>query len=187
MLPNDTPTLHQRLLEILRARSVRRGVFTLTSGQTSDFYVDVKQTSLNAEGSWVIAQLMLARLHPDVVAIGGLTLGADPIACAMAPLSFGAGRPIQAFIIRKEAKGHGMLDFIEGRSNLPEEAKVAIVEDTTTTGGSLMKAVERARAARLEVVQCLTVVDRQEGAREWLAENGLHLEALTTRVELLNP
>jgi orotate phosphoribosyltransferase len=177
--------LHDRLVAILMARSVQRGVFTLASGRQSDLYVDVKQTSLNAEGSWIIASLVLQRLRGDVVAVGGLTLGADPIACATASLSWASGRPVHAFIIRKESKGHGLRDYLEGRSSLPEGSKVAIVEDTTTTGGSLMMAVERARAADLDVVQCITVVDRQEGAAESISTNGLILEALTTRAELL--
>ncbi len=174
-----------RLMELLRELSVRTGQFTLSSGKTSDFYVDVKQTSMNAEGSWLIAALMLDKLRSDVQAVGGLTLGADPIACAIAPIAWMHGRKVHAFIIRKESKGHGTGAYVEGMSNLPAGCKVAIVEDTTTTGGSLFKAVERARAAGLDVVQCLTVVDRQEGAAEFLAEQGLVLEALATRAELL--
>jgi orotate phosphoribosyltransferase len=182
----DTAALHSRLLVLLRERSVRRGQFTLASGRSSDLYVDVRQTSLHAEGAWIIGELILARLRPDVVAVGGLTLGADPIACAVAPLSHAAGRPVNAFLIRKESKGHGTQDFLEGRAGLVPGAKVAIVEDTTTTGGSLFTAVERARQAGLEVVQCITVVDREEGAAAFLADKGLALEALATRGELLS-
>jgi orotate phosphoribosyltransferase len=124
-------------------------------------------------------------LRPEVRGIGGLTLGADPIACAVAPVAWSLGRHLHAFIVRKEAKGYGTRSYLEGRSNFAEEDKVAIVEDVTTTGGSMMIAVDRARASGLNVVQCLTVVDRQEGARELLADHGLVLESLTHRTELL--
>lgn len=177
---------HQRLVALLREKSVRRGQFTLASGKTSDLYVDVRQTSLNAEGAALIASLMFRRLHADVAAVGGLTLGADPIACAIAPYSYTAGRPIHAFLIRKEAKDHGTGNVVEGRANLAEGMAVAIVEDTTTTGGSLLKAVVSAQAIGLRVVQCLTVVDREEGAAEALAERGFTLDALVTRTQLLN-
>lgn len=176
---------HARLIEILKQRSVRRGVVTLSSGLVSDFYVDVKQTTLNAEGSWLVARLILDRLQPGVTAVGGLTLGADPIACAIAPLAFAEGRNVHAFIIRKDPKTHGTREYVEGMSSLTSDAKVAIVEDTTTTGGSLLKAVERARDAGLDVVQCITVVDRLEGAAENLKDHGLVLEALTTRADLI--
>lgn len=174
-----------RLLALLRDRSVRRGDFVLASGRKSDLYVDVRQTSLHAEGGLRIGQLLAARLRSDVVAVGGMTLGADPLVTATSVVSALNGRPLHAFIIRKEAKEHGAKDLVVGRSNLNAGDKVAIVEDTTTTGGSLLKAVERARDLGLDVVQCITVVDRDEGARELLAEHGLVLEALVTRAELL--
>ena len=174
------------LVATLKDRSVRLGTFTLASGKTSDFYVDARQTTLHADGSAAIARLALDRLRPEVVAVGGLTLGADPIACAVAAWSRAhLGRPIHAFLIRKEAKGHGTGQQVEGLANLPAGSKVCIVEDTTTTGGSLLKAVTLAREAGLDVVQCLTVVDRQEGADAAVASAGLVLEALTTRAELV--
>lgn len=178
-------TPHQRLVDLLRSRSVRTGQFTLASGKQSDFYVDARQTTLHAEGARLVADAILDRLGPDVVAVGGLTLGADPIACSVAALSTHRGRPIHAFLIRKEAKGHGTGQYCEGLANVPAGSHVAIVEDTTTTGGSLLAAVDRATAAGLVVVQCLTVVDREEGAAEAIATAGHRLEALTTRTELL--
>src|SRR5689334_5050977 len=99
---------HGRLVALLRERSVRTGTFVLASGKTSDLYVDARVTTLHAEGSAIVARLILARLRPDVVGVGGMTLGADPIACAAAARSIEAlGRPVHAFLIRKEAKGHG--------------------------------------------------------------------------------
>ena len=167
-----------RLISLLRELSVRTGTFTLASGKTSDFYVDARQTTLHAEGSRLVAEMVLDILHVGVTAVGGLTMGADPIACSVAAVSTHQGKPMHAFLIRKIAKGHGTGHFCEGL--------VAIVEDTTTTGGSLIEAAEKAKKAGLVVVQCITVVDRQEGAAERIEEAGWTLEALTTRSELLD-
>lgn len=175
---------HARLLALLRQRSVRWGQFTLASGKTSDLYVDVRQTSLHAEGALAIGRLIFARLRPEVAAVGGLTLGADPLVSAVSVMSALQGRPVHAFIIRKEAKEHGAKDLVVGRGNLRAGDKVAILEDTTTTGGSLLRAVEQAQAIDLDVVQCITVVDREEGAAEALAARGLTLERLVGRKEL---
>ena len=112
-------------------------------------------------------------------------LGADPLACCTAALSHLDGRDLHAFLIRKEPKGHGVERQVVGLSNFAPGAKVAVVEDTTTTGGSLLKAVDAAREAGLDVVQVLTVVDRQEGAAERIAAAGLTLEPITTRDQLL--
>jgi orotate phosphoribosyltransferase len=174
--------MRERLVTVLRERSYRRMRVTLASGRESDFYVDGKQTTLHAEGAWLVGNLTWERLRPEVTAVGGLTLGADPIVAATAAISFHRGRPVDAFIVRKEPKGHGTGQWIEGR--VAPGARVAIVEDTTTTGGSLLKAIDRAEAAGLRVVQCLTVVDREEGAAEALAARGFHLEALVRRGEL---
>ncbi|MCO4744484.1 MAG: orotate phosphoribosyltransferase [Proteobacteria bacterium] len=175
---------HNDLLALLREKSVRYGTFTLASGKTSDFYVDARQTTLHARGSSLVASLILARLKPDVVAVGGLTLGADPIASSVATLSGVRGGDMHGFLIRKEPKGHGVGAYVVGLGNIPTGSKVCVVEDTTTTGGSLLLAVDRAREAGLEVVQCITVVDREEGAAERLTAAGHVLEALTTRTEL---
>jgi orotate phosphoribosyltransferase len=175
-----------RLITLLRERSVKIGRFTLASGAISDLYVDARQTTLHAEGAAIVARLVLQRLRPEVVGVGGMTLGADPIACSAAALSTSVlGRPIHAFLVRKEAKGHGTSNAVEGVANLGAGAKVCVVEDTTTTGGSLLKAVDAAIAAGLDVVQCLTVVDRREGAAEALAARGLTLDALVTRADLV--
>jgi orotate phosphoribosyltransferase len=176
---------HQELVQLLREKSVRVGEFTLASGRTSDFYVDVRQTALHHTGAELIGTLILERLHPDAIGVGGMTLGADPIACSVTALSNSLGRPIHGFIIRKEPKGHGTGKYMVGESNLPPGSKVVMVEDTTTTGGSLITAIERAQNAGLIVVQCITIVDRLEGAQKALEAAGYHLEALTNRAELL--
>ena len=174
----------RRLIEIFRERSVRTGRIVLSSGKISDFYVDGKQTALHAEGGWLIGRLILERLHPEVTGVGGLLVGAAPIATAVSVAAWSRGREVHAFMIRKEPKGHGTGQYVEGMRNLPEGSKVCIVEDATTTGGSLIRAVERARAAGLNVVQTITLVDREEGAAENLAAAGYVLEALVTRSDL---
>jgi orotate phosphoribosyltransferase len=181
----------RRLVEILRERSVRTSppgtrTFVLASGATSDLYVDARATTLHASGSALVARLVLERLKPEVVGVGGLTLGADPIACAAASHSLAVlNRPVHAFLVRKETKAHGTGQRIEGMTNLSQGDAVCVVEDTTTTGTSLLRAVDAAIEAGLNVVQCLTVVDRQEGAAAALAARGFTLEAITTRDDLV--
>jgi orotate phosphoribosyltransferase len=144
-----------RLLELLRARSFERRAVTLSSGKTSDFYIDSKQTVLSAEGHFLVGHLFCALIEdrvPKVEAVGGLTLGADPLASATSLVSFLLGRPLAAFYVRKEPKGHGTGQYIEGARHLRAGAPVAIVEDVITTGASTLKAIERARLHPFEVV-----------------------------------
>jgi orotate phosphoribosyltransferase len=176
--------MRDRLITLVRQLSYRRMRVTLASGRESDFYVDGKQTTLNAEGAWLVGNLVLDALHPDVVGVGGLVIGADPIAAATAAVSFHRGRPVHAFLVRKEAKGHGTAKYVEGRNSLPDGSAVCVVEDTTTTGGSLLQAVDRATAEGLRVVQCLTIVDREEGAAAAIAARGLPFTSLIRRSEL---
>lgn len=176
--------LRDRLIELLKERSYRRMRVVLASGRESDFYVDGKQTTLHAEGAWLVGNLVLEALHPDVEGVGGMVLGADPIASATAAVSWSRGRPVHAFLVRKESKGHGTGKYVEGRGNLPDGTPVCIVEDTTTTGASMLQAVDRVEAEGLRVVQCLTIVDREEGAVEALAARGLTLTRLVRRHEL---
>jgi len=178
-------------VQLLRERSVRTSpagtrTFVLSSGATSDLYVDARATTLHASGSALVARLVLERLKSEVVAVGGLTLGADPIACAVAAHSLAVlKRPVHAFLVRKEAKGHGTAQRIEGMTNLAAGDAVCVVEDTTTTGASLLRAVDAATEAGLRVVQCITLVDREEGAAAALAARGYPLEAITTRGDLI--
>ncbi len=176
--------MRTRLVELLREKSYRRMRVVLASGRESDFYVDARQTTLNAEGSWILGTLIHQALDPSVVGVGGLTMGADPMAAAVATVSWAAGRPVHAFIVRKEPKGHGTQTWVEGRANLPSGSRVAMVEDTTTTGGSLLKAIDRVESEGLRVVQCFTLVDREEGATEALAARGFTLHVLVRRSEL---
>jgi orotate phosphoribosyltransferase len=170
-LPSHAAFLAQRerLRDLLATHSVRREPVVLASGKSSDFYVDCKQTSLRAEGHFLIGQLLRAgidQLAPEAEGVGGLTLGADPIASAVSLMSFLAGKPLEGFIIRKEPKGHGTGAWIEGASGLRPGAPVVIVEDVVTTGGSTLRAIERARASDLSIACVFALVDREEGGRE---------------------
>ena len=125
------------------------------------------------------------RIRPLVRAVGGLTLGADPIASAIALTSFLAKEPVDAFIVRKEPKGHGTGQWIEGRRTIPDGSRVVVIEDVVTTGGSALKAIERCRAEALEPVACVALVDRLEGGREAIEAQGVPLQALFTREDFL--
>lgn len=177
-----------RLKQILLEKSYRQGTFTLSSGKQSDFYIDGKQTTLAAEGAYLCGRLLfnLIKDHPEpIVAVGGMTLGADPLVTAVSMVSFLAQQPIPAFIVRKEAKGHGTGQFIEGMKNLPPGGLVALVEDVVTTGGTLLQVIERVQTVGFRVGLVVTVVDRQEGGAEILAAQGFPLKAVFTRAELL--
>ena len=178
----------QRLKEILLDKSYRKGTFTLTSGKTSDFYIDGKQTTLSAEGAYLCGKLIfeLIKEEGDIGAVGGMTLGADPLVSAASVVSHLEGEPIPAFIVRKEAKGHGTGNYIEGLKNMEPGCKVALLEDVVTTGGTLLKVFERVEAAGFKVGLVVTVVDRQEGGAEVLEKAGYPLRALFTREELLS-
>jgi len=173
-----------RLLEILRTLSFERRKVVLASGRESDFYIDCKRTALTAEGHVLVGRLLfdrVRRIRPLVRGVGGLTLGADPIASAVALTSFLEGEPVDAYIVRKEPKGHGTGQWIEGRKTIPDGSRVVVLEDVVTTGGSALKAIERCRAERLEPVACLALVDRAEGGREAIEAQLLSPRSATIR------
>ena len=177
--------MKERLIALLKERSVRFGDFTLQSGKKSDLYVDARTTTFHPEGSVLIANLILERLKPEVVAVGGPATGAIPMAGAISAMSFIRGRPIAGFMVRKQPKGHGTKQWLEGLAGLPANAAVCVVEDTVTTGGSLLKAIGHIEDTGLRVVQCICVVDRREGGTERFAEAGYTLEALVGREDLV--
>ena len=177
-----------RLKALLLQKSCRTGTFTLTSGKTSDFYVDGKQTTLDAEGAALCGRLLwrIIQDHAEPLqAVGGMTLGADPLVTAVALTSYLEGRPIPAFIVRKEAKGHGTGAYLEGKNNIAPGALVAVVEDVVTTGGTLLKVIDRVEAEGFRVGLAVTVVDREEGGAEAVAARGCAFKAVFTRTELL--
>jgi orotate phosphoribosyltransferase len=179
----------ERLITLLRQNALRLGRIRLSSGKESDFYLDCKQVSLDPEGLAILGRLLLAeidRLERPVVAAGGLTLGADPLAAAVALTSQLAGRPVAAFLVRKEPKAHGTAQWIEGTRALVPGAPVVILEDVLTTGASTLRAIERAREAGLAVVGVVAVVDREEGGRERIErEAGVPVRALVRRGDVL--
>jgi len=177
----DVDALRRLLLE----RSVRRGDFVLSSGQRSSYYIDCRLTTMSAEGMVLIGRMgWQAILHagwrPRVV--GGLTMGADPVAYAIAAASRGSELEVDGFSVRKEAKGHGTGRLIEG--NFRAGDSVVVVEDVVTTGGSAEKAVRAVRAEGGEVLGVLAVVDREEGGRQALEKQGIKVVALTTATAL---
>jgi orotate phosphoribosyltransferase len=177
-----------RLAEIIRTRSFGRGKITLASGRESDFYFNLKPTMLDAEGAALLAELTLDALQGERVDyVGGLEMGAVPIAGAIAQLSFIHGKPIPAFFVRKKPKEHGAKLSIEGlaKSESIKGKRVVVVEDVTTTGGSAMKAVESLREAGAEIAFVLTMVDRQEGAAETFKDAGLQFRSLFRAEEFL--
>jgi orotate phosphoribosyltransferase len=162
----------EKLKEILLRRSVRRGEFKLVSGQTSSVYVDGKLTTLAAAAMPLIGRLFLERMEQrgwNAQAIGGLSLGADPIVTAVARESIERGRAIDAFLVRKEAKKHGTQKFIEGIEQT-QGLPVVIVDDVCTTGGSTADAIVRAREAGMRILGAICLVDREAGARQMLKD-----------------
>ena len=179
-------TTHDRLLSILAERSARRGQFTLASGRQFTLYIDARLTTMSPEGLSLIGPLALAALRDvdwRVQAVGGLTLGADPISYAIAYASADSSLPLRAFTVRKEAKAHGTGRLIEGPFR--EGDRVAVIEDVITTGGSALRAVEAIRAAGGTVAGVLALVDREEGGRDALVSAGLPVVALARASDIV--
>ncbi len=179
--------MKQELITLLCQKSFKYSAeptFKLVSGRMSNFYVNCKPTVLSPRGMYLTGHLMfeaIRDLKPD--GVGGLTFGADPIAMATAFASELKGQPMQAFSIRKTQKDHGIARWIEG--DLPSGARVVIIDDVATTGGSTIKAIERAREEGLEVVRAVVLVDRQEGGLENIRKIVSDVRALVTREELM--
>jgi orotate phosphoribosyltransferase len=176
----------ERLRDLLLLRSVRLGEFVLASGARSDYYVDARRTTMSAEGQFLVGRVALAAIQRqawDVTHVGGLTMGADPIAYAIAHRSFIEGAPLDAFSVRKQAKQHGTGQRIEG--GLPADARCVMIEDSMTTGGSTLQAIEAVEEFGARVVGVLTLVDRSERATALFRERGLPLISVFTGMELL--
>jgi orotate phosphoribosyltransferase len=177
-----------RLVALIKARSVETGrTFKLASGRMSDFYCNLKPTMMDPEGAYLIGALVADAIAPgEADLVGGLEMGAVPIATAAAAISFARGRPLPAFFVRKAAKEHGTRSLIEGleRGASLQGKRVVIVEDVTTTGGSSAKAIEAVRAEGGVVARVITIVDRQEGAADTFRALDVPFTALVTAAEL---
>lgn len=175
-----TPTNRlSRLRDIIAAKSMRKGTFTLASGRASDIFFDLKPAMLDPEGADIIAENILARLADGPADyIGGLEMGAVPIVALVSVKSWPAA-PIPAFFVRKAIKDHGTRERVEG--NIEADSDVVLLEDVTTTGGSVLDAVKVVREKGCRVARVITIVDRLEGAGENLAGHGIDLVALLTR------
>ena len=175
-----------RLLALLIKRSLRVGRFTLASGIRSTYYVDARATTMTAEGQALVGRVCLSYLRRaglDPTHVGGLTMGADPIAFAIARQSWEEGRPMDAFSVRKDAKEYGTRRRVEG--GLPTDARVVVVEDAMTTGRSTLKAIRAAEEHGARVLAVLALVDREEGARERIAAEGYAVTTVFPASELL--
>jgi orotate phosphoribosyltransferase len=174
----------KRLLDIIRQKSFLRGQFKLASGLMSDYYLDMKPTSFDPEGAALIGEIICSMLADDrdVEAIGGLELGAVPIVTAVCARSW-PDHPISGFVVRKEKKGHGTDQKIDG--NFKPGSKVVLIEDVTTKGGSVMQAVRAVRAQGADIKRIITIVDRLEGARDNLKKEGLELTPIFTTADLM--
>jgi orotate phosphoribosyltransferase len=176
---SDLTTLRHKLLDLFCQLAYQEGDFVLSSGQPSSYYINGKQVTLHPQGALAIGRVLLSLLSSDTQAVAGLTLGADPIVTAVSVVSAYENRPIPALIIRKEAKGHGTRAYIEG-PNLPEGAKVVVLEDVVTTGQSAMKAVNRLRNAGYVVDEVISLIDRKQGGAEFYDSVGLKFTAVFT-------
>ena len=179
-----------RLADIIAKRSFGRGEITLASGRKSDFYFNLKPTMLHPEGASMLAELTYEALKDDNLDyVGGLEMGAVPLAGAIAQLSWIKGHPIAAFFVRKKPKEHGARLAVEGlaKGETLEGKRVVIVEDVTTTGGSAIKAADAVRDAGGEIALVLTMVDREEGATENFRDAGIPFRSLYKASEFLKP
>ncbi len=179
-----------RLLELLRTLSFQRRRVVLASGRESDFFIDCKQTVLTAEGHALVGPIMLEEIRcldgeGGVVAVAGVELGGCPLASAVSYASSGSAAPLDAVYVRKESKDHGSRRLLEGDSRLAKGARVAIVEDVITTGGSTMKAADKLRDAGYEIAGVIALVDRLEGGREALLAQGFLVAAVYTRGDFI--
>lgn len=173
------------LIALLAARSTKRGQFTLASGKSSTLYIDARLTTMSPEGLSLIGSIGLGALREEswkVDSVGGLTLGADPIACAISYASAASEKPLRAFTVRKQAKEHGTGKLIEGPFSSGD--RVAIIEDVITTGRSALQAIEAVRSAGGTIAGVLALVDREEGGRQAIEATGIQVVSIVRASEI---
>jgi len=182
--PHPTATVSpviRELIGLVETKALKRGTFRLASGREASFYLDAKQVVLDAHGAMLVGRAILERLRslgPLPAAVGGMSIGADPITSAVITMAGVEGLPLKGFMVRKEPKDHGTKKYVEG----PVEPgqRVVIVEDVTTTGGSSLLAIDRVHEFGLVVERVVTVIDRLAGAKDAFAARGIPLESLVT-------
>jgi len=179
----DRSTLRQALLTLFCQGAYQEGNFTLSSGQSSSYYINGKLVTLHPQGAIAVGRLLLPQIRAEAIAVAGLTLGADPMVSATSVVAAYEGRELTGILIRKEAKGHGTQAYLEGPS-LPEGSEVAVLEDVVTTGQSALKAVQRLRDAGYRVTQILALVDRNQGGAELYESEGLQFWSLFSLAEV---
>ncbi|KPJ49688.1 MAG: hypothetical protein AMJ41_02495 [candidate division Zixibacteria bacterium DG_27] len=173
----------EKLLQLLKEKALRFGQFVLASGRKSDYYINGKLVSLDPEGLYLLSEIILDRVKNDKVdAIGGMTLGADPMVGGVIVLAGQRGLPLRGFIVRKERKGHGTESQVEG--TLRKGDRVVIVEDVSTTGGSSLKAIKVVEELGCQVVKVIALLDRDEGTRENFSKGGYKYEPIFTTSDL---
>ena len=184
-IPHEDMKHRDTLLTMLKDRAYRHGQYTLSSGKESEHYVNCKPVTLSCEGNALLAHLMIKHVEKEAVAVGGLTLGADPLVCGVAQKAYYTGnRHIDALIIRKNPKGYGTKEVIEGNKP-PKGSVVTVLEDVTTTGGSAMTAVNVLRDAGYTVNRVVTIVDRMDNHAIWY-NNKIEFQSLFLLNELTN-
>lgn len=179
--------MKNRLIELIIEKAFKYSeepIFRLVSGRMSNYYFNCKAVTLHPEGAYLIGNIIFDLMKDlQVKGIGGLTLGADPIAYAVAYTSYLKGKPIEAFVVRKTSKSYGTMQWIEG--NIKKGDRVVIVDDVITTGKSTIEAITRAKEAGLEILKVIALIDRQEGGREAVEELGFKLDSVLTREEVM--
>lgn len=170
----------ERLLEILKTLSYEEGEFILKSGKKSTFYIDARETALNPEGMHLTGSIMykMVREMPGIDAVGGVSVGADPLVCAVVLNSYNAKDNLAGFFIRKEPKGHGKNLWVEGAKNLKPGMNVVILEDVVTTGGSSLRAVEITESEGYKVKAVIALLDRLEGGKETIESKGYTFKSI---------
>ena len=184
-VPHEDMKHKDTLLQLLKERAYRKGHYTLSSGKESEHYVNCKPVTLSCEGNALLSHLMIKMIEKDAVAVGGLTLGADPLVCGIAQKAYYTGnRHIDALIIRKNPKGYGTKEVIEGNKP-PKGSVITVLEDVTTTGGSAMVAVNVLRDAGYIVNRVVAIVDRMDDHKIW-EDNNIEFQSLFFLNELTN-
>jgi orotate phosphoribosyltransferase len=179
--------MKKRLIELILEKAFKYSeepVFKLVSGRMSNYYFNCKTVALHPEGMYLIGNLIFDLIkNLDIKGIGGLTLGADPVAYAVAYTSYLKGKAIEAFVVRKTAKSHGTMQWIEGNINRGD--RVVIIDDVITTGKSTIEAITRAKEEGLNIVKVVVLIDRQEGGKEAIEALGYKVDSIITRDEVM--